>query len=116
MPADFPIAITRGVTYPGFSVLFKDKDGAVVPLAGWKAFAEIRKDPESSLTLDLTPHIAADDTAGLLVVPPISHAATDALPEGIYAWGLMLETPAGERLEPSITGMVTIDTITPQPL
>lgn len=115
MSAIYNLSIIRGVTYSGFQIICKDRFGSIISLAGWSAFAEVRKDPDSSLELDLAPHIEPGDVDGLVTIPPISYTATFALAPGVYTWGIMLQTPEGYRLEPFCTGACIIETPIPQP-
>ncbi len=115
-PAPLPLSLIRGVNFGPVMIHCKDAGDVAVPLAGWKAFAEVRKDPSSSLVLDLTPVIDADDAEGLITLPEILHAATAVLAEGSFAWDLILEDPTGRRLDPIAAGPFTIESIQTQPV
>lgn len=108
------LTITSGATWPGAELTCKDADGVVVPLAGWSAFAEVRKSPSGDVILDLAPLIASDDSAGLITIPAIAWTATDDLPHGGYRWDLILQDDHGVRYEPTLEGTVTVRKTTTQ--
>ena len=106
--ATLNLEILKGTTFGPIQITCKDAAGVPVPLAGWSAFAEVRKDEKSSLILDLAPVIAPDDAAGLVTLPEIAWDATDDLPVMVGQWDLILEDPDGRRLPPFLGGRVTI--------
>jgi hypothetical protein len=106
--------ITKGTSYGPVQISCTDALGAPVPLAGWKAFAEARKSVNGIVVLDFAPVIAADDAAGLVTFPALAYAATAALPAGSFGWDVILETPAGIRLEPFLAGVLTVTPINTQ--
>jgi hypothetical protein len=87
-----------------------------VPLAGWAAYAHVRRKPDGPLVLDLAPVIAADDAAGLVEIPHLPWATTTALAYGSYVWDLILETPAGVRIGPLLAGSFNVVPINTQPV
>lgn len=109
------LTITIGATWPGAELTCKDANGVVVPLAGWSAFAEVRKSPNGDVILDLSPAIDADDSAGLITIPAIAWSVTDDLPSGGFRWDLILQDDHGVRYEPTLEGTVTIKRTTTQP-
>jgi hypothetical protein len=117
MAGTLNLTITRGVTYGPILISCKDAQGDPVPLAGWTAFAEMRKKPApaSAVVLDFAPVIAADDAAGLVTIPRLSHADTAALPPGVFGWDLILQDAAGIRYEPTLAGTCTISAINTAP-
>lgn len=102
------LEILKGTTFGPIQIICKDAAGVAVPLAGWSAFAEVRKDEKSSVVLDLTPVIAANDAAGLVTLPAIAWGTTDDLPVMVAQWDLILQDPTGRRLPPFLGGRVTI--------
>jgi hypothetical protein len=106
--ATLNLEILKGTTFGPVQIICKDAAGVVVPLAGWSAYAEVRKDEKSSVILDLAPVIAADDAAGLVTLPEIGWQTTDDLPTMVGQWDLILEDPSGRRLPPFLGGRVTI--------
>lgn len=114
--ATLNLAIKRGTTYGPITFTCRDSQGAVVPLAGWAAYAQIRSAPGSpQLYLDLAPVIAADDSAGLITIPQLSPAITASLPSFIGEWDLILESPDGIRLtDPILSGSVTVKNLVTQ--
>ena len=114
-PGTLNFDIKRGVTFGGVALTCRDKAGGIVPLAGWKAYAQMRKSPEEPVLLDFLPQIAADDAVGLVTIPPVSHTLTAGLENGVYFWDLILENPSGRRFEPSLSGSATVTTPLTQP-
>lgn len=108
MAGTLNLTISRGVTFGPVQISCKDANGAPVPLAGWKAYAEARKKPASARVIDFAPVIAADDAAGLVTIPQLGHSSTAALPPGVFNWDLILEDPDGIRYDPTLAGSVTI--------
>jgi hypothetical protein len=115
-PALLNLQIRRARTYTGLQVKCYGEGRVVVPLAGYTAYAQIRAGREGALIYDLAPTIAADDAAGLITIPPIPWAITDALPPGDYIYELILQDPAGNRYDPILTGNVKISTSITLPL
>lgn len=113
--------ISTRCTFGPVVITCKDGAGQPVPLAGWSAFAEIRR-PTSKrgdlttygeVILDLAPTIAADDTTGTITIPAVAHAVTAELVPTIAEWDLIIEDADGNRLPPILAGRVTIgDTVT----
>ena len=102
------LTILKGTTFGPIQITCKDAAGVAVPLAGWSAFAEVRKDEKGSVILDLAPVIEPDDAVGLVTLPEIAWGTTDDLPVMVGQWDLILEDPAGRRLPPFLGGRVTI--------
>lgn len=115
MPATLDLAITKGCDFGPVLITCKDALGAAVPLAGWKAYAHVRKRSGLPLVLDLAPVIAADDAAGLVTLPALDWQATAELPTGTYIWDLILEDPAGTRYEPPLAGELRVAEVATQP-
>ena len=89
-------------------ILCKDSAGVAVPLAGWKAYAEVRAKPLAPLILNLTPTIQVADTLGKVTLPAKAPALTAPLPPGDYLWELVLEDAAGKRLPPLLGGSMKV--------
>jgi hypothetical protein len=106
--ATLNLEIIKGTTFGPVQITCKDSNGTPVPLAGWSAYAEVRKDEKSALILDLAPVIAADDAAGLVTLPEIPWSTTDDLPVMVGQWDLILEDGTGRRLPPFLGGRVNI--------
>ena len=115
MSGTLNLAITQGCDYGPVLITCKDGAGAVVPLAGWKSYAHVRKRSGLPLVLDLAPVIAADDAAGLVTVPALDWEVTAGLAVGKYIWDLILEDPAGIRYEPPLAGEFSVAEIATQP-
>jgi hypothetical protein len=113
--ATLNLEIQRFVTFGPIQIVCKNASGVVVPLAGYQAFAEVRKDEKSSRILDLAPVIAADDADGLITIPEIPWQLTDDLSPVIAQWDLILEDPNGKRLPPIVGGRININTPISQP-
>lgn len=120
--AAFPLDLTisRAVNFGPIAITAQRlaEDGVtleIVPLAGWTAYAEVRKSAATAVVLDLAPVIAADDTIGLITIPEIDFAITAALPIGTHEWDIILQDPSGRRLPPLIAGEVHIDRPITQP-
>lgn len=95
----FPdIEIDSGTTFAGARLYAKDADGAVVPLAGYSAYAQVRKTPNHpDVIYNLNPTIAADDSAGLITIPAIAWDDTKDIASANYVWDCIVVTPTGER-------------------
>ena len=114
--ATLNLTIKRGTTFGPILITAKDGTGAVVPLAGYTAYAEARKGPGSAVVIDFAPVIAADDTDGLITIPAIPHAETKDIPSCAIPWDLILEAPDGTRAtEPLLEGRVSINQLITQP-
>ncbi len=114
-PGTLNLVLKRGVTFGPVTITCTDANGAAVALGGWSAFAHVRKDPAAGLLLDFAPVIAGNDTAGIVTLPAVPWAATAALEAGVFFWDLILQDPAGRRLDPILSGTVTVTTPTTQP-
>ena len=114
-PATLNLTIRRGVSFGPVTITGRDLAGALVPLAGWSAFSQVRLAPGEAVVLDFAPLIAADDAAGIVTLPEVTWAVTATLADGVYFWDLILQTPAGRRLDPCISGTVTVLTPTTLP-
>ena len=108
------LEISRGTSFGPVSITCLTL-GVATPLAGYSAYAEVRKSAGGSVILDLTPTIEADDAIGLITLPEIDHALTDDLPAMDAKWDLILEDPSGKRLPPIIGGRVSINQPITQP-
>lgn len=102
------LTIVRGTTFGPILITCKDAAGAAVPLAGWSAFAEVRRDEKSGVIIDFLPVIASNDSAGLVTIPVIPWTLTDDLTDVFARWDLILQDPTGRRLPPFIGGRVSI--------
>lgn len=97
--------------------------GDPYPLAGFSAFAEVRRiatqrnelKTYGDIVLDLAPVIAADDAAGLIMIPSIDLAITKDLCPMVAEWDLILQDADGNRWPPSIAGRFTITNTVTQP-
>ena len=114
MATNQPLTLRIGSSFGPVVVPILTDTGAVQPLAGWSAFAEVRTQPESAVLLDLAPVIAADDALGHVTLPAITPAATALLDPVLASWDLILQDPDGNRTEPVMEGTFTITrSITP---
>ena len=109
------LTLSRGVDFGPVELYATDDNQAVVPLAGWKAYAHVRKNAGTALVLDFAPVIAANDAAGLITLPRVTHDATAGIPAGAYVWDMILENPDGFRGEPVMGGTVTFGSPITQP-
>lgn len=107
MRTSLDLTIYPGLTFGPLEIFFKDAAGAAVPLAGWRAFAEVRAKPGAPLIRDLHPYIHPADPLGkvILSIPP---EETGTLPPGDFQWDLILEDNNLNRLPPLLGGRVTI--------
>lgn len=114
--ATLNLTIKRGTTFGPILITCKDGAGAVVPLAGYIAYAEARKNPSSEVVIDFAPVIEADDADGLITIPAISYALTKDIPSCSIPWDLILESPDGTRAtDPILEGRVSINQLITQP-
>lgn len=114
--ATLNLTINRGTTFGPVLITAKDGTGAVVPLAGYTAYAEARKSAGRSVVIDFSPVIEADDADGLITIPAIPYADTADIPPCSVPWDLILESPDGVRMTtPLIRGRVSINQIITQP-
>ena len=104
------LTIKRGTTFGPYQILCKDANGAAVPLAGYSAKAEARKNNDSELALDLAPVIEADDAAGIITLPEIPWETTADIAENLLKWDLILIDPSGKKLPPFVYGEITVET------
>lgn len=107
-PGELNLEITRGVDSPIIRLTCKNSIGNAVPLAGWTAYAHVRKASGAPLILDLAPVIEDDDSAGLVTIPSIPWADTEDLTPGTFYWDLLLEDPDGIRQGPILAGSFVI--------
>lgn len=113
--ATLNLEIAKGTNFGPVLIYCKDSEGAAVPLAGWSAFAEVRKDERGSVILDLSPSIESNDAAGLVTIPEIPWETTDTMPTIFAQWDLILEDTSGKRLSPLIGGRFSINAPITQP-
>ena len=104
------LTIKRGTTFGPYQILCKDANGAAVPLAGYSAKAEARKNNDSDLALDLTPVIEVDDSLGVITLPKIPWETTADISEDLLKWDLILIDPDGNKLPPFVYGEITVET------
>ncbi len=87
-----------------------DENGDIFPLAGYTAFAEVRKCVCGEVVLNLSPAIESDDALGVITIPSINHGVSSLIKTGAYVWNLILQNEAGARLpEPIIGGRFTVN-------
>ena len=107
--AELNLTLVRGTDFGPVQIFCKDSAGNAVPLAGCKAYSQVRKTPDDSVVFDLAPEIAADDADGLVTLPAIPHADSLSKPLGGFKWDLILEYPDGKRIPyPIVAGTFTI--------
>jgi len=76
------------------SLTCKDSVGAVFPLTGYTARAQVRSSTTSStVVLDLAPVISSPST-GVITISKTDEQ-TAVVPPGSYYWDLVLDTPTG---------------------
>lgn len=112
--ANLDLEISRGTNFGPVEITCK-ADGVVVPLAGYSAYAEVRKSAGGTVILDLAPVIEDEDAIGLITLPEVSHTLTDDIPAMDAKWDLILQDPSGKRLPPIIGGRVSINQPITQP-
>ena len=106
--ATVDLEIERGTNF-GPVVITCENEGIPVPLAGYSAFAHVRKGPGLALILDLAPVIESNDADGIITLPEIDNALTDDIPPMDAKWDLILEDADGKRLPTIIRGRVSIN-------
>ena len=106
--------LRRGINFGPVEITGTDGEGDPTALAGWKAYAQVRKASDGPLVLDLAPVIAADDADGLITLPEVLPAASRLLEAGSFIWDLILEDPWGRLLEPVLGGKFVISSTVTQ--
>ncbi len=91
-------------------------DDHPVDLTGITPYAEVRRTPESDVTLDLNPSVT-DAATGEITIPAISSDDTQDFDFiGTFNWDLVLVNGGGERFGPYVKGpFVVADNITQLP-
>lgn len=114
--ATLDLAINRFTTFGPIRITCKDSSGVPVPLAGYTAFAEIRKDQNHPVIIDLAPVIESDDSDGLITIPAIPPSISKELASTGARWDMILQAPDGSRAtEPILSGLVSINLPITQP-
>jgi hypothetical protein len=108
MANELNFEIEHGGNFDGALITFKDAEGAPYPLAGWSAMAQVRKDSESQLMLDLNPQILPDDADGLVTIPPRQWSELMHM-KGSYRWDMTLVSPTGARYPKKTFGLFKVD-------
>jgi hypothetical protein len=107
--------INRGTTFGPILITATDNTGAVFPLAGYKAYAHVRKGLGGAITIDFAPVILPDDADGLITIPAIPFSITKDFDSGILPWDMILESPDGTRAtDPILRGVVSISQLITQ--
>lgn len=109
------LEIVRGTTFGPIQIICKNDAGQVVPLAGWKAYAEGRKTATSPVVIALNPSILNNDSTGLITIPEIAWEVTKTYDFQTLEWDLILETPQGKRLPPKLEGKIYVVNAKTQP-
>lgn len=112
------LKINRGTTFGPIVITAKDKaTGLPLPLAGYKAYSQIRKDEnDPEIYYDLSPIIASDDTAGIIIIPALTPEITAFLAPFTGKWDVILEDPDGIRLtDPIVQGNVSVSLLVTKP-
>ena len=105
------LTVNRGCTLGPIYIYPKDENGSAVSLAGYSAFAHVRKMPSGDLLLDLSPSVESQR----IVIPEITDEASILLENVVAAWDCILQDSLGRRLPPLIGGNFVIKTPTTQP-
>jgi hypothetical protein len=120
IPVNIPLEMIRGLTFPGLILQCVDPvTGDPVHLAGKTPFAEVRREADDDLILDLTPEVSnVDDTQILIPTKDITETAN--VLRGFFNWALTIGTDDTNRFGPFAVGTFSIsDTIAkgdpPQP-
>ena len=106
--------LRRGINFGPVEITGTDDNDTPTALAGWKAYAQVRRVSDGPLILDLAPVIEADDADGLITLPEVLPDASRLLTAGSYVWDLVLEDPDGRLLEPVLGGKFVISSTVTQ--
>jgi hypothetical protein len=119
-PATHNLTIRRGIKFGPVVFAFKQPadpptDPPVpIDLTGWSVFAGATSINTPRLKINLSP-VITDEEAGEVTIE-FDDSTTASFTAGPYAWDMVLENPAGERLGPYVIGALTIsNTNTPTP-
>lgn len=106
-PASLNLKIITGLIFGPVIMRARDVANAPVDLTDWKAFAEVRKKPGSTVVLDLNPTIT-DPVNGEITIAKMTDEQTYDLKIGDFDWDLILEDPSGDRRGIYISGSFII--------
>lgn len=114
--ATLDISVNQFTDSDPIQITCQDENGDVFPLAGYTAFAHVRKCLCGEVVLDLSPAIESDDALGIITIPSINHSVSSLIKTGAYAWDLILQSDTGARLPtPIIGGRFTVSKTPTQP-
>ena len=100
------ITIYKGLTFGPLVINAVDTEGGEYSLSGWSVHAEIRRNSDGAVLLDLNPLIT-DAPNGEITID-LADSATDTLETGNAEWDLILEAPGGQLLPPIVGGPVAV--------
>jgi len=107
------LTIYKGLTFGPLVISAVDTAGAVYSLSGWSVHAEIRRNPDGDLLLNLNPLIT-DEPSGEITIE-LSNSATDTLSTGFAEWDVIVQAPGGQLLPPIAGGPVEVIRANTQP-
>jgi hypothetical protein len=113
-PVNIPFEMVRGLTFPGATLQCVDPvTGDPVHLTGKTPFAEVRREANDDLILDLEPEVSiADDT--LILIPARDITETVGVLRGLFYWALTIGTDADNRFGPFAVGTFRVRDIIPK--
>lgn len=113
-PVNIPLTMVRGLTFPGAILQCVDPvTGDPVHLAGKTPIAEVRREADDDLILDLEPQVSGlDDT--LILIPARDINDTVGVLRGLFNWALTIATDANNRFGPFAVGPFTVSDIIPK--
>jgi len=83
--ATLNLTVTKSTGFGGARLICREYvGGPVVPLAGYSAFSQARKDSDCPVIIDFAPVIESDDADGLITLPAISHVSANVRQPGKF--------------------------------
>lgn len=111
LPGNLPLRIRRGVSFGPILISCQDGEGNPFNLTGYTVSALARPEIGSPNTIDLDPDITDAINGGITL--EFTDEETERLlrpfPPGEYVYDVVLQNSSGEKLEPSISGVLTVE-------
>lgn len=113
VPGNLPLRIRRGIGFGPITFNFKNALGAAFDLTGYTAEFTARPEENSPNKLNLTASVEAPATGGQVKLAEMTDeqvaVALRPFPDGEMPYDLVLINVSGNKLEPPVSGILTID-------